>query len=204
MGSRPRPINSICSRKWGGSRCFSRRQSCLSKQIPRRSMTRPCSTPSEMPGQKAVRRWSRRSWKDAHPVPFTRSKTLPAFHGICPRAVDEQVIALDALATIGGPQAAEAVIRLVSERIMEEPGLRDAFAAANALRAWLPANIVSHALDAPEPALSATACLCSSFWPQMMPRVGSFLMTYMSRPQLHLRLSSETWERETPPRVSCG
>lgn len=85
--------------------------------------------------------------------------------------VREQVVALETLAALGGPQAAAAVTRLVGERIVEGPGLRAALAAAASLRARLPAGILLEALDDTDPGLRAVACRCARFCPQAIPRM---------------------------------
>jgi len=108
---------------------------------------------------------------------------VPALEDLCRRfkgfgrahPIREQVIALETLAALGGPQATAAVTRLIAERIIEGPGLRAAFAAATILRARLPAGILSEALNDADPELRALACRCSRFCPPTIPRLIGLL-----------------------------
>jgi HEAT repeat protein len=108
---------------------------------------------------------------------------VPALEDLCRRfqgfgrlhPVREQAIALETLAALGGAQANAAVSRLISDRIIEGPGLQTAFKAAVALKTRLPADIVSAALDDVEPATRALACRCARFWPKTVPRLTELL-----------------------------
>lgn len=104
---------------------------------------------------------------------------VPALEDLCRRfkgfgrdhPVREQVVALETLAALGGAQAANAVERLILERVVEGPGLHTALAAAAALKARLPADIVIAALDAESPSLRALACRCARFAQPTLPRL---------------------------------
>jgi hypothetical protein len=108
---------------------------------------------------------------------------VPALEDLCRRfqgfgrlhPVREQTIALETLAALSGAQANAAVSRLISDRIIEGPGLQTAFKAAVALKTHLPADIVSAALDELEPAMRALACRCARFWPKAVPRLIELL-----------------------------
>jgi len=94
---------------------------------------------------------------------------VPGLEDLCRRfkgfgrahPVREQVIALETLAALGGPQATAAVMRLIGERIVEGPGLRAALTARAIVRARLPAGILSEPLDDADPGLRALACRCA-------------------------------------------
>jgi len=108
---------------------------------------------------------------------------VPALEDLCRRfkgfgrayPVREQVIALETLAALGGPQATAAIARLIGERIVEGPGLRAALAAAAVVKARLPADILSEALDDADPGLRALASRCARFCPHTIPRMIELL-----------------------------
>ena len=64
---------------------------------------------------------------------------------------------------------------MISEGVIEGPGLRKAFAAAAALKARLPADIVLPSLGDSEPVMRALACHCARFLPQAVPRLIELL-----------------------------
>jgi hypothetical protein len=74
------------------------------------------------------------------------------------RALPEQVAALDALAGIGGSQAAESVARIIGNAWVQGPTLASAVAAAAQLRSRLPAATVLALLRHANPAIRADAC----------------------------------------------
>ncbi|MGC9270705.1 HEAT repeat domain-containing protein [Acidiphilium sp.] len=108
---------------------------------------------------------------------------VPALSALCSRfkgfglsrPVREQTVALAALAAIGGPEAADAVARLLAGDVVAEPGLPFALDAAIRLKARLPISIVRDNLDAAEPDLRARACRCAVFWPSTAPRLIELL-----------------------------
>lgn len=108
---------------------------------------------------------------------------VPALEVLCRRfkgfgrlhPVREQMIALDTMAALGGQLATTAVTRLISEGVIEGPGLRRALAAAVVLKACLPADIVLASLSDSEPEMRALACHCARFWPQAVPRLIELL-----------------------------
>src|SRR5229473_2842187 len=75
----------------------------------------------------------------------------------------EQVAALEAHATIGGLDAAQAVTRLLLCNVIQAPGLRITLAAAAQLRSSLPAKIVSALLRHRDPAMRAKAYRCAGY-----------------------------------------
>ena len=74
------------------------------------------------------------------------------------RVVPEQAAALDALAAIGGPEAARAVGRIIGRGWVQGPTLASAVAAAARLGSHLPAEIVLPLLRHADPAIRADAC----------------------------------------------
>jgi HEAT repeat protein len=108
---------------------------------------------------------------------------VPALSALCRRfkgfglshPVREQTVALAALTTIGGPEAANAVVRLLEDDVVAKPGLPFALDAAARLKARLPIGIVRENLDAAEPDIRARACRCAIFWPPTVPRLIELL-----------------------------
>jgi hypothetical protein len=70
----------------------------------------------------------------------------------------EQVAALDALAAIGGPEAARSVARIIARGWVQGPTLANAVAAAVRLGAHLPAESVLALLRHADPTIRADAC----------------------------------------------
>ena len=73
----------------------------------------------------------------------------------------EQTAALQALAGIGGHEAATAVTRIIVEGVAQGPGLRTATAAAADLRCRLPAGTAAALLRHPDPGVRADAARCA-------------------------------------------
>ena len=99
---------------------------------------------------------------------------VPALEELCrrfagfglDRAVPEQVAALEALAMIGGREAARAVARIMAKAAVQGPALRIAMAAATRLGSDLPRDIVVALLRHPDPAVRAAACRSVRPWPE--------------------------------------
>lgn len=102
---------------------------------------------------------------------------IPALDMLCRRfrgfgieqEIPEQVAALDALAMIGGREAAQAVMRMIIEQVVQGPGLRSAMAAAAGLGANLPSSIAASLLQHPAPEIRANACRCAGRSPAAIP-----------------------------------
>jgi HEAT repeat protein len=102
---------------------------------------------------------------------------VPALEQLCrrfagfglERAVPEQVAALHALALIGGPEAAQAVARLIDRGAVQGPGRRIAVGIAARLKSPLAAGTVLGLLHHADPALRADACRCTGAWPAAVP-----------------------------------
>ncbi|MBV8458388.1 MAG: hypothetical protein JO122_17440 [Acetobacteraceae bacterium] len=81
---------------------------------------------------------------------FSRSHIIP-----------EQAIALEALASFGGREAAQAVARLLTQSAVEGPGLPAAIFAAAKLRARLPPHALDQLLRHDLPEVRGAACACA-------------------------------------------
>jgi hypothetical protein len=101
---------------------------------------------------------------------------IPALTALCRRLagfgagriVPEQSAALDALAEIGGPDAAQAVSRLISHSVVQGPTLTAAVAVAVRMSAPLPADILGALLRHADPLVRASACRCARRAPETM------------------------------------
>ena len=89
--------------------------------------------------------------------------------------IPEQTAALQALATIGGSEAARAVTRIIVERIVQGPGLNSALEAAAQLRVTLPGNVVASLLRHQRSAIRASGCRCARPSPAVIPVLGELL-----------------------------
>lgn len=98
---------------------------------------------------------------------------VPALEQLCrrfagfglERAVPEQIAALQALACIGGSEAAQAVARLIAKGIVQGPTRKVAVNVAGRLRAALPVETALALLRDGDPAVRADACRCAGPWP---------------------------------------
>ena len=75
--------------------------------------------------------------------------------------VAEQTAALEALAEIGGGEAAGAVRRIIVEDIVQGSGLNNALKAAARLGVGLPANVIVSSLRHEAPEIRAGGCRCA-------------------------------------------
>ncbi len=108
---------------------------------------------------------------------------IPALEALCrrfagfglDRVVPEQAAALDALATIGGPDAVRAIAGLIAKGIVQGPCLKQAVAAAGRLGAELPADMVIGFLRHGDPQIRADACRCVRRWPEAFPLLADLL-----------------------------
>ena len=104
------------------------------------------------------------------------ASAVPALEALCnrftafgaDRAVPEQIAAVQALAAIGSRQAAQAVTRLLTRRVIRGPGLKDAVAAAEQLKSTLPPAVQSALLRHDDPAIRAAACRCARGTPEIV------------------------------------
>ena len=108
---------------------------------------------------------------------------VPALERLCQRfagfglaqPVPEQVAALDALAEIGGPEAVEAVVRIIIKGLVQGPTVGAAIAAAARLGASLPADTVLPLLRHSDPRARADACRCARFRPDIAAVLSDLL-----------------------------
>jgi len=119
---------------------------------------------------------------------------VPALEALCrrltgfgvDRAVPEQVAALEALASIGGPEAARAVARLIAAGAVQGPTLKTAVSAAARLCSDLPSGIVLEWLHHADPTIRADACWCVRVWPEAVPR----LLDLLADPNRNVRIAA--------------
>lgn len=104
-------------------------------------------------------------------------KAIPALEALCrrfigfgtQRIIPQQAAALDAMMTIGGIDAAQAVARLIVKRAVQGPTLHKAVRAAAWLGSDLPADIVLGLLRHDVPQLRADGCRCTRRRPEVIP-----------------------------------
>jgi len=89
--------------------------------------------------------------------------------------IPEQAAALDALAIIGGREAAQAVTRMIIEQVVQGPGLKSAVAVAALLGASLPSSIVASLLRHPAAEIRASTCRCAVRSPATIPLLVELL-----------------------------
>ena len=102
---------------------------------------------------------------------------VPALEGVCrrfagfglERAIPEQVAALEALAAIGGPAAARAVARIITNGAVQGPAVTVAVSAAVRLDCELPVAVVLALLRHADRSVRAAACRCVRTWPEAVP-----------------------------------
>jgi HEAT repeat protein len=101
---------------------------------------------------------------------------VPALEHLCnrltllgaDRPVPEQIVALRALKMIGGPEAAQAVARLLTHNAIRGPGLQIAVSAAAQLRSTLSPAVQSALLRHRDPTIRADACRCARATPEIV------------------------------------
>jgi hypothetical protein len=104
------------------------------------------------------------------------SAAVPALADLClrragfgmDRLVPEQAAALEALAAIGGREAAQAVAEMIAKATFAGPTLQLAVNAAARLRASLPVDILRSLLRHPQPGIRADACRCARPLPNLI------------------------------------
>jgi HEAT repeat protein len=101
---------------------------------------------------------ARRGLKTAVPVLESLCRRFKGF-GI-DRAIREQTAAVQALAMIGGSEAAAALTRVIVEQAVQGPGLFVAVSAAAQCRSVLPENVTLALLRHSDPEIRIQACRC--------------------------------------------
>jgi len=140
---------------------------------------RPAATAAHMPpaelGDDALLEQVRRaSLADCHALATEAGRrrlttAIPALEELCRRfkgfglrqAIPEQIAALEGLALIGGIAAARTVGRMITEQVVQGPGLVVAAEVAARLGARLPPECALPLLRNPEPRVRAAACRCA-------------------------------------------
>jgi len=108
---------------------------------------------------------------------------IPALEALCRRfrsfgideEIPEQAAAIEALAMIGGREAAQAVMRLIAGQVVQGPGLKAAVAAAALLGVSLPGSVAVALLRHPAPEIRAGACRCAGRAPAAIPLLVELL-----------------------------
>jgi HEAT repeat protein len=104
------------------------------------------------------------------------SAAVPALAALCRRfagfgtrrAVPEQAAALEALATIGGRDAAQAVSEMIERAVVQGPTLQIAVKSAARLGSLLSPNALQRLLRHAEPGIRAEACRCARPLPELL------------------------------------
>jgi hypothetical protein len=82
--------------------------------------------------------------------------------------VPEQAAALQALAAIGGCEAAQAVSQLIVRGVVQGPTLNLAVSAAARIGSALPADVLRSLLQHPDPGIRASVCGCARRRPELI------------------------------------
>jgi HEAT repeat protein len=101
---------------------------------------------------------------------------VPALEQLClrfagfglERIVPEQAAALQALALIGGWEAARTVARLIAKAVVHGPTRKVAVNVATRLKSALPVETVLALLHDADPEVRADACRCAGPWPAVL------------------------------------
>jgi hypothetical protein len=92
------------------------------------------------------------------------------------RAISEQAVAIEALARIGGRDAAHAVSKMIERAVVQGPTLQVAVNAAARLGSSLSPDGLQRLLRHPEPGIRADACRCA----RPLPEVISILIDLLN------------------------
>jgi HEAT repeat protein len=84
------------------------------------------------------------------------------------RMVPEQAAALQALAMIGGREAAQAVSQLIVRGVVQGPALNLAVGTAARMGSTLPVDVLRSLLQHPDPAVRASVCGCAHRRPEII------------------------------------
>jgi len=115
----------------------------------------------------------RRRLPTAIPVLETLCRRFAGFGA--DRIVPEQAAALDAIVLIGGSDAAQTLARLIAQRVVQGPCLRQAVAAAARLAARLRPGTVMDLLRRDELQIRADACRCTLRSEEAIPLLRELL-----------------------------
>jgi HEAT repeat protein len=111
------------------------------------------------------------------------TRAIPALEALCrrfagfggDRIVPEQAAALDALATMGGRDAARAVAGLIAKRVVQGPCLQKAVSSAAGLGVRLRAGTLAQLLRHDDPQIRADACRCAHRCLEAIPLLQDLL-----------------------------
>jgi HEAT repeat protein len=84
------------------------------------------------------------------------------------RMIPEQAAAIEALASIGGREAAHAMAEMIERNVVQGPGLQPAVSAAARLGTVLSTGALCQLLRHPEPRIRADACRCARPLPEVI------------------------------------
>ncbi len=101
---------------------------------------------------------------------------VPSLEALCRRfsgfgadhMVPEQAAALQALATIGGREAAHAVSQLIVRGVVQGPALNLAVSTAARIGSTLPVDVLRSLLRHPDPGIRASVCGCARRRPEVI------------------------------------
>src|SRR5712671_4135026 len=101
---------------------------------------------------------------------------VPSLEALCRRfsgfgadhMVPEQAAALQALATIGGREAAHAVSQLIVRGVVQGPALNLAVSTAARIGSTLPVDVLRSLLRHPDPGIRASVCGCARRRPELI------------------------------------
>jgi hypothetical protein len=150
--------------KRGPSR--STHQSLLAAEIDDESLIAAIPESSLAEGCKLVAEAGRRRLAAAVPALAALCRSFAGF-GVR-RIIPEQTAAIEALATIGGREAAHAVSEMIERAVVQGPGLQLAVSAAARLGSVLSLEALRQLLRQPEPRIRADACRCARPMPELI------------------------------------
>ncbi len=91
------------------------------------------------------------------------------------RVVPEQAAALEALAAIGGREAAAVVSQLIARAVVQGPTLNVAMGAAARIGPILPADVLKSLVRHPDPGIRASVCGCARRHPELISAMVDLL-----------------------------
>lgn len=155
---------------------------------PAVGIEQPCLTPSSLDDASLVAAIPKTSLRDCHALAAEAGQrhliaAVPALEALCRRfkgfgtehRIPEQIAALEGLAAIGHREAANAVARIITDQVMQGPGLAHAVAVAARLSARIPRPLVVSLLRHRSPDIRANACRFSQPSPEVIALLRDLL-----------------------------